>query len=222
MAKKEKKEEIKTVSGEGKQTIKELLKNKKLLLIVGVALTLCIVGGAAGYMFFSKSEHSTEETGKDGAGHGEPKVEGEHGAKADDKGHGEQAAGEEKSAHGETEGHGETAEGHGAEKEEPNVFDYIYIMPSIEIKIGGEPGHEKIFKVDIKLEMDRPELAVEFNDRKEMIQGALRSILANKTIPELESAEAKIRLKMALIAELNRRLETGKVRNIYFTDFLIM
>lgn len=221
MAKKEKKEETKTVSGEGKHTIKELLKNKKLILIVGIALILCIVGGSAGYMFFSKSEHSTEETGKDGAGHGEPKVEGEHGAKTDDKMQGEQPAGEEKSAHGETEGPGETAEGHGAEKEEPNVFDHIYIMPSIEIKLG-EPGHEKTFKVDIKLEMDRPELAVEFNDRKEMIQGALRSILASKTIPELESAETKIRLKMALIAELNRRLETGKVRNIYFTDFLIM
>lgn len=216
MAKKEKKEETKTVSGEGKQTIKGLLKNKKLLLIVGIALVLCIVGGAAGYMFFAKSEHSSEETGKDEAKHGESKVEGEHGAQpAGDKGHGEQPAGEEKSAKG------EAAEGTGAGKEEANVFDHIFIMPTIEIKLG-EPGHEKTFKVDMKLEMDRPELAVEFNDRKEMIQGTLRSILASKTQPELESAEAKIRLKMALIAELNRRLETGKVRNIYFTDFLIM
>lgn len=221
MAKKEKKEEAETDSGEGKQTIKGLLKNKKLLLIVGIALVLCIVGGAAGYVFFAKSEHSSEETGKDDATHGESKVEGEHGSQPDDKGHGEQAAGEEKGAHGETESHGEAAEGTDAKKEEVNVFDHIFIMPSIEIKLG-EPEHEKTFKVDIKLEMDRPELAVEFNDRKEMIQGALRSILASKTIPELESAEAKIRLKMALIAELNRRLETGKVRNIYFTDFLIM
>jgi len=221
MAKKEKKEEKGPVSGEGEPLKKKLLKNKKLLLIVGIALILCIVGGAAGYMFFAKSEHSSEETGKDDASHGESKVEGEHGAQTDDKGHGEQATGEEKGTHGEAEGHGEAAEGHGAEKEEPNVFDHIFIMPSIEIKLG-EPGHEKTFKVDIKLEMDRSELAVEFNDRKEMIQGALRSILASKTLSELESAEAKIRLKMALIAELNRRLETGKVRNIYFTDFLIM
>ncbi|MFA6011556.1 MAG: flagellar basal body-associated FliL family protein [Desulfobacteraceae bacterium] len=216
MAKKEKKEEKGPVASEGEPLKKRLLKNKKLLLIVGIALILCIVGGAAGYMFFAKSQHSADETVKDDAtNQGESKVEGEHGAKTDDKGHGEQPAGEEKGAHG------EAAEGQGAEKEEPNVFDHIYIMPSIEIKLG-EPGHEKTFKVDIKLEMDRPELAVEFNDRKEMIQGALRSILASKTQPELESAEAKIRLKMALIAELNRRLETGKVRNIYFTDFLIM
>lgn len=221
MAKKEKKEEKEPVVGEKEPLKKRLLKNKKLLLIVGITLILCIVGGAVGYMFFAKSEHSSEETVKDDAGHGESKAKEDHGAQTEDKGHGEQAAVDEKSAHGEAEGHGEAAEGHGTEKEEPNVFDHIFIMPSIEIKLG-EPGHEKTFNVDIKLEMDRPELAVEFNDRKEMIQGALRSILATKTMPELESAEAKIRLKMALVAELNRRLETGKVRNIYFTDFLIM
>jgi flagellar basal body-associated protein FliL len=221
MAKKGKKEEKEPVSGETEPLKKRLLKNKKLLLIVGIALVLCIVGGAAGYMFFAKSEHNSEETVNVETNHGETKAEGEHETPTDNKGHGEQAAGEEKSAHGATEGGGEPAEGKDAKKEEPNVFDHIFVMPTIEITMG-EPGHEKTFKVDMKLEMDRPELAVEFNDRKEMIQGALRSILAGKTQPELESAEAKIILKMALIAELNRRLETGKVRNIYFTDFLIM
>lgn len=209
MAKKKKQEEPADEAGTPEK--KGLLKNKKLLLIVGIALVVCLGGGVAGYVFFFKSKHATEETGKETASHGETKPEGEHGdaekgdaEKKDSGGHGEQKAGE----------HGEAAG-------PVQVFDHVYTLPSLEIKMGG-PEHEKTLKIDIHVELDRPELAVEFNDRKDMLQGAIRSVIAARTLNDMEGAEGKIRLKMALIEELNHRLETGKVRNIYFTDFLIM
>lgn len=209
MAKKKEQEE--PADGEGKPEKKGLLKNRKLLLIAGVVLILCLGGGAAGYMFFGKSKSGGDETAHEQAGPEKAAADGEHAPEGKDKG----------SAEGEKGGHGEAAEGGGEKKDIPNVFETVYILPTLEIPFDVQ-GKEKTFKVDIRIEMDRPELAVEFNDRKEMIQGAVRSVLAGKTLAELEGAEAKIRLKMALIAELNRRLETGKVRNIYFTDFLIM
>jgi flagellar basal body-associated protein FliL len=211
MAKKKEQEE--PADGEGKPAKKGLLKNRKLLLIAGVVLILCLGGGAAGYMFFGKSKSGGDETVHEQAGPEKAAADGEHAQEGEDKGS------VEKAAEGEKGGHGEAAEGE--KKEIPNVFETVYILPTLEIPFEVQ-GKEKTFKVDIRIEMDRPELAVEFNDRKEMIQGAVRSVLAGKTLAELEGAEAKIRLKMALIAELNRRLETGKVRNIYFTDFLIM
>ncbi len=211
MAKKKKQEEPADEAGTPEK--KGLLKNKKLLIIVGIVLVVCLGGGVAGTLFFFKSKHAAEETGKESGTHGESKAEGEHGGdahgeKKDDGGHGEKPAEEGK-------------EGHGEEKAELHVFDHVYTLPSLEIKMG-DPEHEKTLKTDIHVEMDRPELALEFNDRKDMLLGALRSVIAAKTLTELEGAEGKIRLKMALIAELNNRLETGKVRNIYFTDFLIM
>ena len=108
----------------------------------------------------------------------------------------------------------------GAAPDSAAVFTHVFSLDPFEIT-QGEPGQEKLFKARIKLELERPELALEIRDRKEMIQGAVRSVLAGQTLADLGSAEAKISLKIKLLAELNRRLETGKVRNVYFNEFLI-
>lgn len=193
MAKKKQQETVQP-EGEAPAGKKSLLKNKKLLLILVVSLIVIVAAGAGIYLFLGSSGGEGREVSVT-----EAHNPGNDAGKAEEKA-------------GKTEAQGE-------EKQPPNVFEQIYVMPPMEVSL--KDGNRTLM-VSIRLELDRPELAVEFNDRKDMIHGAIRSILAAKTMAELEGAEAKIRLKMALVAELNRRLETGKVRNIYFTDFLII
>lgn len=175
--------------------IKSLFKNKKLLLILGVSLIVIVAAGAGVYLFLGSSGNEDQEVSVTAA----HSPEGDTG-KAEEK-------------------EGEKTEGQGEEKQAPNMFEQIYVMPTMEIPL---KDGDRTLMVSIRLDMDRPELALEFNDRKDMIHGAIRSILAAKAMKDLEGAEAKIRLKMELVTELNRRLETGKVRNIYFTDYLII
>ncbi len=180
---------------------KSLLKNRKLLLAMGLALLVIAVAGVGAFLFLGTSGGNDRETVvTEGQA---PENDADKTGKKD----------------GETAAHGEKTDVPGEEKPVPNVFDHVYVMSPMEIAL--KDGNRTLM-IEIRLEMDRPELAVEFNDRKEMIHGAVRSLLASRTQAELEGAEGKIRLKMALVTELNRRLETGKVRNIYFTDYLIM
>ena len=200
MAKKKQQETVQP-EGEAPAGKKSLFKNKKLLLILGAFLIVIVAAGAGIYLFLGSSGGEDREVS----------VTEAHSPEGD--------AGKAEEKEGGTEAHGEKTEGQGEEKQAPNVFEQIYVMPPMEISLKDE---NRTLMVSIRLELDRPELAVEFNDRKDMIHGAIRSILAAKTMAELEGAEAKIRLKMALVTELNRRLETGKIRNIYFTDYLII
>lgn len=115
------------------------------------------------------------------------------------------------------------------DKDSGYPFEHLYIIPSMEIVLKDETLKDKTLKdknrsisIGFGFEMDRPELKEELNDRKEMIHGAIRTVVASKSLSELETAEGKIRLKLSVTAELNRKLETGKIRNIYFTDFFIM
>jgi flagellar basal body-associated protein FliL len=216
VAKKEQKKETeKSEGGGGKPGIKGLLTNKKLLLIVGAALVVCLAAGVAGVALLSKSKSgsSNQTAAKDG--HGETKAENADGGQGESKAEGEEGGHGGAKAEGEKGGNGEVKEG------KDSVFDHVYFLQPFELKLA-DPDRERILKLSMCVEMDNPGLATEFNDRKEMIFGALRSILAARTSTGVEGAEARILLKMELIAELNRRLETGKVRNIYFTDFIIM
>ncbi|GAB6095893.1 hypothetical protein JCM14469_21460 [Desulfatiferula olefinivorans] len=100
------------------------------------------------------------------------------------------------------------------------VFPTLVHLGSFDVQLG-DLGGDRVFKVGIELDTDSPDLAGELTRRAVQVKGMITSLLGTKTLSEIQGADGKIILKNELIANLNRMLETGKVRNLYFSEFII-
>lgn len=79
----------------------------------------------------------------------------------------------------------------------------------------------RYLKAAITIEVDAPPTADEINSRLPQIQDAILLLIGNKTFAELRDMQGKMQLRAELINRLNEILSRGKVKRIYFTDFVI-
>ncbi|MBN2427690.1 MAG: flagellar basal body-associated FliL family protein [Deltaproteobacteria bacterium] len=76
-------------------------------------------------------------------------------------------------------------------------------------------------KAAVTLEVDTPFTLDEINKRMPQIRDAILLQVGNKTFRELADLEGKLQLRAELISRLNEILETGEIKKIYFTDFVV-
>jgi len=76
-------------------------------------------------------------------------------------------------------------------------------------------------KTRIELELDSENTAVEINKRLPQLRDKILTTLSSKSFEDISTLEGKYQLRAELIASLNQYLITGKVTNIYFTDFIV-
>lgn len=107
----------------------------------------------------------------------------------------------------------------------PQVMDDTAIGPMVDIKefivniISEDERH--YVKAALTVELS-DELAVEeFNQRLPQARDAILLLVGNKTYEELQDLQGKKQLKAELIMKLNSILKSGKVKAIYFTDFVV-
>jgi flagellar FliL protein len=62
---------------------------------------------------------------------------------------------------------------------------------------------------------------MEVNQRMPQIKDAILLLIGNKTFHELNDLQGKIQLRAELINKINSILLKGKVKRIYFTDFVV-
>jgi flagellar FliL protein len=79
----------------------------------------------------------------------------------------------------------------------------------------------RYLKAAITLELNTPEGAVEVTERMPQIKDAVLLLVGNKTFGELQDLQGKIQLRAELINRINSVLLRGKVKRIYFTDFVV-
>lgn len=224
-----------------KKGLKSLLAPRKLVI---AGLVLVMIGGAAGgWMFMKKKKNAVKkatvatETPKpplkitsDYFDHivilgpyeirltqsGTAKEEGspEAGTMVPEGSHETSDAGKVASVSGENAGH---KEGQDAEKKD-----------GIADKATEAAGHAavasgtKTLKIQIAVEMNNPEMSREIITKLSMIDSDIQEFLKNKSPEELQSEEGQILLKNELIANLNKTLDSGKVRDMYFTIYFII
>lgn len=61
----------------------------------------------------------------------------------------------------------------------------------------------------------------EANQRMPQIRDSILLLIGNKTYEELQDLQGKKQLKAELTSKLNSILQNGKVKEIYFTDFVV-
>jgi len=83
-------------------------------------------------------------------------------------------------------------------------------------------GHEKTYlKAKIELELDSENTIPEINRRLPQLRDDILTTLSSKSFEDICTLEGKYQLRAELKVSLNQRLTTGKVTNIYFTEFIV-
>ena len=73
----------------------------------------------------------------------------------------------------------------------------------------------------IDLEQENPEMTPELDTKVSLIRDIIISILSSKTVEEISTPKGKEKLKEEIINQINKYLEDGEVKRIYFTNFVI-
>jgi len=82
-------------------------------------------------------------------------------------------------------------------------------------------GASRYLKCTIQLEIDAPETQPELDKMKPLIRDIIIRILSSKNVPQISTAKGKEKLKEEIKKNINVKLSTGEIRNIYFTAFII-
>ena len=106
-----------------------------------------------------------------------------------------------------------------------SVAEEAQIGPMVEIKefvvniIGQDVAH--YVKASMSLELDRETTLDEVNKRMPQIRDAILLLIGNKTYEELQDIQGKNQVKAEVKSKINSFLKTGKVNNVYLTDFVV-
>lgn len=88
------------------------------------------------------------------------------------------------------------------------------------VNIISEDGRHYV-KASLTLELDKEDVIEETRKRMPQIRDSILLLVGNKTFEELQDLQGKKQLKAELVSKINSFLQAGKVKAIYFTDFVV-
>lgn len=84
-----------------------------------------------------------------------------------------------------------------------------------------DQGGKRYLRVTMELELDSVEVQPEIEQRLPQLRDTILMILPAKQYADISTTEGKIALRDEIIAKTNALLQTGKIVNIYFTEFVV-
>ncbi|HKK01777.1 MAG TPA: flagellar basal body-associated FliL family protein [Desulfuromonadales bacterium] len=109
----------------------------------------------------------------------------------------------------------------GAEGKPASLVGPMIAIPSFISNILDKNGGTRYLKAAITLEADNAGTVAEIKERMPQIKDAILMLVSNKTFDDLRDLQGKMQLRAELLGRVNGILKTGKVTNIYFTDFVV-
>lgn len=99
-------------------------------------------------------------------------------------------------------------------------FGKVYKLDTFVVNLS-DPGGKRYLKTRIELEFINPEVEEELNGRLPQIRDVVLLLLSSKTLEDVQGVEGKIALRNELLMRINQILKTGKLKNLYFTEFIV-
>lgn len=96
----------------------------------------------------------------------------------------------------------------------------MYPMPQFIVNLLSEGG-SRFLKVTMDMELNNELLAAELEKKKPLIRDIIIRTLSSKTFEEVSTIKGKDRLKDEIAKKINEVLTDGRVKNIFFTDFVV-
>ncbi len=167
--------------------------NMLLIIIIAVLFLIIIIGGIIAFMMMGSHE---EEAGAKTAKESPVKSE-------------------EKAAEGEA----PAGESGGSEASSTEV-GIMFPLELFTVNLLSESGR-RYLKVEMNLELSGEELAVELEKKKPVLRDIIIRILSSKSLEEISTVKGKETLKEQIVSEINKRTKDGKIKNVYFVDFVV-
>ena len=80
---------------------------------------------------------------------------------------------------------------------------------------------ERYLKIEITLEIDHSRTAREIDNRLPHVMDLLITISSSKNLDDISTISGKNMFRQEIIDRLNMLLPSGKIRNVYFTEFVV-
>lgn len=96
----------------------------------------------------------------------------------------------------------------------------IYQLDQFIVNLLTQSGR-RYLKTTIDLEMTNAELQNELNSKRAAVRDTIVEILSSKSLEEVSTTRGKEKLKEEIVQRLNEFLVDGKIRNVFFIDFVI-
>ncbi|MBU0481460.1 MAG: flagellar basal body-associated FliL family protein [Proteobacteria bacterium] len=106
------------------------------------------------------------------------------------------------------------------ESVQPEVIGAIYKLSAFTVNLA-DPKGKRYLKLQVELELEN-ELAVELATKAEpKLRDMVIMLLTSLTFEDVMTPEGKIRIRDELLDRFNRIMRPEKVKNIYFTEFVV-
>jgi flagellar FliL protein len=84
-----------------------------------------------------------------------------------------------------------------------------------------EPQGKRYLKAKVTIELETEKVQIELERRIPQIRDAVLTMLSSKSYSDISDLTGKYRLRADLISMINSYLKTGKIANVYFTEFIV-
>jgi flagellar FliL protein len=96
----------------------------------------------------------------------------------------------------------------------------MYVLNTFIVNLN-EPQGKRYLKAKLELELENQEVQAEIDKRLPQFRDAILTMLSSKTYADINDLSGKFQLRAEIISMLNGYLHTGKISNVYFTEFIV-
>lgn len=101
-----------------------------------------------------------------------------------------------------------------------NDIGILYPLDTFTVNLKSDSGR-RFLKTTISLELEGEELSLELDAKAAVLRDRIIRILSSKTLEEVSSKKGKNKLSQQIMDTLNSMISDGRVKGIYFTEFVI-
>lgn len=96
----------------------------------------------------------------------------------------------------------------------------VYPLDTFIVNLVGGRG-KNYLKAKIELELDDEKTVAIVDKRLPQLRDAILTMLSSKAHEDINTLEGKFQLRAEIISTLNQYIHKGRVKNVYFTDFIV-
>ena len=96
----------------------------------------------------------------------------------------------------------------------------LYPLDTFTVNLKSDSGR-RYLKVALSLELDGKELSNELDAKSPVLRDRIIRILSSKTLEEISSRKGKQKVSDQIMDTINSMLTDGRIKGIYFTEFVI-
>lgn len=106
------------------------------------------------------------------------------------------------------------------EAEGEGFKERLYSLEPFVVNVTGD-GYSRYLKVKIELEAENPDVKTELDARLSQVRDAVIVLLSSKKLSDITDFEGKALLKQDIYERVNDILETGQLKSVLFTEFVV-